>query len=71
MSPPVGIDMTRDTVARKRARIMALTRLGWSAREVAREMRMSDRQVQRHRSAYRAGRPAGKPPRLIPRGGDQ
>ena len=38
------------------------TRLGWKAYEIAFELRISERTVQRYRDNERAGRPPGNPP---------
>lgn len=60
MSPVPGMRMAAEDVARRRARVLQLSALGLSAREVAREMNLSPRTVQRYRDNERAGRPIGK-----------
>lgn len=60
MPPVPGMRMAAEDVARRRTRVLQLSALGLSAREIAREMNLSPRTVQRYRDNKRAGRPIGK-----------
>lgn len=62
MAPRPELPHTRDAVAERRARVMELTRCGWPAWQIAFEMRVTERTVQRYRDNERTGRPPGKPP---------
>lgn len=61
MAPRPDLSGKRDAVAERRARVMELTQRGWKAYEIAYEMRLTVRTVQRYRDNERAGRPAGLP----------
>lgn len=63
MAPPIGSIMDRAATTRRRERILWMSsRRGgtMSAAEIARELDIAPRTVQRHRGAARKGRPAGK-----------
>jgi len=56
VAPPVGSYQSIEILRGRRARIVWMTeRRGMSAEEIARELGMSYRTVQRHRSAHRRG----------------
>jgi len=60
MAPRPGHTLARDAVIRRRARVVAMTEAGLYAREIAREIGLSLRQIQRHQRGHRLGLPAGK-----------
>jgi DNA-binding NarL/FixJ family response regulator len=60
MSPPPDMDNSRRAVEARRKRILWLTARNWSAPEIARELGICVRTVQRHRHNIRTARPIGK-----------
>lgn len=55
MAPPVGSRRELQVIVRRRERVIAMTEAGLYAREIARELNISTRTVQRHQSHHRRG----------------